>query len=180
MTTARSDIFLTTRRLGEQGLGCVLRHHYALRGLPSAALEGPGQATVASLKELFCSCPPLFQRGACQAVSACVRAGGGLPSAARRPVKLPPRPGLAASTSGRRAAPASALCVPAAEARASRALWRRRALGAGCVAGRRARTSAARVRTSCEGRLGLVGSRGPGRGRDGHLAGTAIRRPRVA
>lgn len=165
MTTARSDIFLTTRRLGEQGLGCVLRHHYALCGLPSAALEGPDQATVASLKELFCSCPPLFQRGACQAVSAFVRLGGRrAPFSGAPACQLPPRPGLAASTSGRRAAPASALCVPAAEARASRALWRRRrALGAGCVAGRRARTSAAWVRTASEGRL--VGSRGPGRGR---------------
>lgn len=106
-----------------------------------------------------------------------MRAGGGLPSAARWPVSFLLAPGLAASTSGRRTAPGSALCVPAAEARASRALWKRRALGAGCVAGR----AGARLCGPGEDREGrLVGSRGPGRRRDGHLAGTPARRLRVA
>lgn len=78
-----------------------------------------------------------------------MRAGGRrAPFGGAPACQLPPSPGLAASTSGRRAAPGSALCVPAAEAPASRALWRRRELGAGCVAGRRARASAARVRTA--------------------------------
>lgn len=65
----------------------MLRHHYALCGLLSAALEGPGQATVASLKRIilfFSTFVTTRSLPGCK----CVRAGGGLPSAARRPVSF--------------------------------------------------------------------------------------------
>lgn len=94
-----------------------------------------------------------------------MRAGGRRAPFGGAPARqLPPSRGLAASTSGRRAAPGSALCVSAAEAPASRVLWRRRALGAGCVAGKQARASAARVRTA---RVGSWVRAGRGEGATG-------------
>lgn len=135
----------------------MLRHHCALGGLLGAVWEGPGQATVASRQELFYSFSPLLQRGAHEAVSEGGKAAGRAPFGGSPARPLPPRSGLSASTSGRSAAPCSALCVPAAEARAWRAVWRRRALGPGDAAGRRARASAARVRTAGVGSWDCAG-----------------------